>query len=107
MNPGMLKHRITIQRYIEHEDLHGITQNEWVDLKTVWGAMNNLFGKEYWEAKKYKEENTVEIVIRYGACKDLTVKDRIKAYGIVYNIKSIDNVCYRNEVLKIKAQAVG
>ena len=50
-------------------------------------------------------ERTVEFVIRYSACRDLTEKDRILFRGNLYNISSIDNVMYRNEYLKIKAVA--
>lgn len=101
-----LNHRVTIQRYMEYEDEHGISREDWIDLKTVWCSMNNLYGKEYWEAKQYKAENTVEFVIRYNACKDLSVKDRIKQGDKLFNITSIDNVLYRNETLKIKALEV-
>ena len=98
-----LNHRVTIQRYAEYEDDHGISREDWVDLKTAWCSMNNLYGKEYWEAKQYNAENTIEFVIRYSACKDLSVKDRLKKNDRLFNITSIDNVMYRNEVLKIKA----
>ena len=106
MKIGKLNQRVTIQRYMEYEDEYGISKQDWVDLCTVWCSMNNLYGKEYWEAKQYKAENTVEFVIRYNACKDLSVKDRIKQGDKLFNITSIDNVLYRNETLKIKALEV-
>ena len=106
MNIGMLKHKITIQRYAEYEDEHHISKEDWIDLKTVWCSMNNLYGKEYWEAKQYGAENTVEFIIRYSACKDLSVKDRLKKDDKLFNITSINNVMYRNQVLKIKAVEV-
>lgn len=106
MNIGRLNKRITIQRSIDGDDEHGISREQWIDLKNVWSAINNLHGKEYWEAKKYEAENTVEFIIRYLACKDLSVKDRIQYNGKLYNIISIDNVLYKNETLKIKAKEV-
>lgn len=106
MNIGMLKHKVTIQRYAEYEDENHISKEGWIDLKTVWCSMNNLYGKEYWEAKQYDAENTVEFIVRYNACKDLSVKDRLKTADRLFNITSIDNVMYRNEVLKIKAVEV-
>lgn len=106
MNIGMLKHKVTIQRYSEYEDENHISKEGWIDLKTVWCSMNNLYGKEYWEAKQYDAENTVEFIVRYNACKDLSVKDRLKKADRLFNITSIDNVMYRNEVLKIKAVEV-
>lgn len=106
MRVSRLNHRVTIQRYAEYEDDHGISREGWVDLKTVWCSMNNLYGKEYWEAKQYSAENTIEFVIRYNACKDLSVKDRLKQGNKLFNITSIDNVLYKNEIFKIKALEV-
>lgn len=106
MNPGRLNHRVTIQRHTSNEDEHGITKETWIDLKTLWCSMNNLHGKEYWRAKEYDAENTIEFVIRYGSCKDLSIKDRLQIGGALYNITSIDNVLYKNETLKIKALEV-
>lgn len=106
MNVGRLNHRITIQRFTEYEDENGFTKEGWADLKTVWCSMNNLYGKEYWEAKQYEAESTVEFVIRYSACKDLSVKDRLKKGDKLFNITSVDNVMYKNEVFKVKALEV-
>lgn len=104
MNIGKLRHRVTIQRYIEHEDEHYISTEGWIDFKTVWCSMNNLYGKEYWSAKEYNAENTVEFVMRYSACKDLSINGyRLKQGDKLFNITSIDNVQYKNEMLKIKA----
>lgn len=98
-----LNHKITIQRYERYEDEHGISKQRWVDLCTIWCSMNNLYGKEYWDAKQYQAENTVEFIIRYHACKDLTVADRIKYKDKLFNISAIDNIRYKNEYMKIKA----
>ena len=98
-----LNHKISIQRYLEYEDEHGISREDWIDLCSVWCSMNNLYGKEYWEAKQYEAENTVEFVIRYSACKDLSVKDRIKHKDKIFNISAVDNIKYENDYIKIKA----
>ena len=47
----------------------------------------------------------VEFTIRYGAVKDLTVKDRILFRGTLYNIVSVDNTLFQDNFLKIKATA--
>ena len=106
MEIGKLRHRITIQKNEEYEDENGFIKSDWVTKATVWASVNNLHGKEYWEAKKYKAENTVEFIIRYSACKDISVKDRIVFKDTVYNISSVDNILYKNETIKIKAVAV-
>lgn len=104
MRVTRLNKRIIIQRKIEKEnEATGVTKEEWADLKTIWAGMNNLYGKEYWEAKQYKAEGTVEFTMRYSACSDLSVRDRIKYNGKIFNITFVDNVQYKNEMLKIKA----
>lgn len=107
MNNCRLNNRVTIQRFVEYEDENGITKSLWEDFKTVWCSINNLYGDEYWTAKEYNAENTVEFVIRYNACKDLSVNcHRLKYMDRLFNITFIDNIQYRNEVLKIKALEV-
>lgn len=106
MRCSKMTHRLIIQRCEVYEDEHGISREDWVDLKTVWCSMNNLFGKEYWSAKEYNAENTVEFVIRYSACKDLSIKDRLKLGNRLFNISSVDNIMYKNESIKIKAMEV-
>lgn len=105
MQPGELRNRIEIQRLTKTQGIYGDTKISFLPLKKVWAKVNGLHGKEYWEAKEYGVERTVEFVIRYSACRDLTEKDRILFRGNFYNISSIDNVMYRNEYLKIKAVA--
>lgn len=106
MDIGKMNQRVTIQRNTEIQDENGFDKVDWVDLKTVWCSVNNLYGKEYWEAKRYDAENTVEFVIRHGACKDLRMDDRLVFRGVIYNITSIDNVMYGNNVIKIKAEGM-
>lgn len=106
MDVGKLNKRVTIQRSAEVQDENGFDNVDWVDLKTVWCSVNNLYGKEYWEAKRYDAENAVEFIIRFGACKDLSMDDRLVFRGTIYNIKSIDNVMYGDNMLKIKAEGM-
>lgn len=98
-----LNKRIEIQRIMNVEDKNGITKSQYQPLKKVWASCNNLYGKEYWNAKEYGEESTVEFVIRYKACTDLSSTDRILFNGKLYNISFVDNIRYQNEYLKIKA----
>lgn len=105
MNAGELRQRIEIQRPRNGQDADGFEETSYFPLKTVWAKANGLFGKEWWEAKSYDAENTVEFTIRYNACKDLTIRDRILFQGRLYNITSIDNVLFQNAFLKIKATA--
>lgn len=104
MDAGKLRHRIRLQRYVQAENEHKITVGEWQDLKTVWADANYLKGQEFWDAKNYDAENSVEFVIRYFA--DLNLDDRIVFNGAIYNITSINNFGFRNKLLKILAVEV-
>lgn len=103
---GKLNKRVTIQRCEDIEDVNGFSKTQWQDIKTVWARVNNLYGKEYWEAKKYDAQNTVEFTIRFNACKDISINDRIKFKNKIFNIISVDNVLYGDENYKIKAEEV-
>nr|WP_303244225.1 phage head closure protein [uncultured Cellulosilyticum sp.] len=106
MDIGKLNKRITIERQSEVEDEYGVSKISWVPLKTVWCSINGLYGREYWEAKKYEAENTLSISIRYASCADITTKDRVNFNGKLFNIQHIDNIQFRNEVLKLKVSEV-
>lgn len=101
-----LRNRITIERKTEIENDDGFNVTVWTTLKTVWAKANGLFGKEYWSAKEYGAENTVIFTIRYKACPDLSVSDRILFNGKTFNIQSIDNVNFMNVELRIKAEVM-
>lgn len=105
MQAGDLRNRIEIQRLQKTVDENNVTKVGFYTLKKVWAKANGLFGKEYWTAKEYGAENTVEFTIRQNACRDLTVQDRIVFRGQIYNIVSVDNVLFQNRFLKIKAYA--
>ena len=89
MQPGELRNRIEIQRLTKTQGIYGDTKISFLPLKKVWAKVPGLDGKEYWEAKEYGVERTVEFVIRYSACRDLTEKDRILFRGNLYNISSL------------------
>ncbi|WP_026486812.1 phage head closure protein [Caldanaerobius polysaccharolyticus] len=101
MNPGLLRHRITLQKKIDVTDGEGFTKQDWQDVSTVWAAVENLHGREYWEAAAIQAENTVKFTIRY--CLDVDQSMRIIFRGEAYEIIAIDNIKYCNEYLEIKA----
>ena len=105
MNPGELRHRITFQKLTTSTNENGFQIEEWVDVKTVWAAVSNLHGREYFEAAAIQRENTVKFTIRY--LKGLDASMQILFQGKPYNITSIDNIKYKNELMEIKALEVG
>ena len=104
MNPGELNKRITFQRLTITTNENGFEVEEWEDFKTVWAAVTNLHGREYFEAATVQRENTVKFTIRYT--KDINTSMRILFQGKQYNITSIDNIKYKNVYMEIKALEV-
>jgi len=104
MNPGELRHRITLQKKITTTNENGFNVESWEDVKTLWAAATNLHGREYFAAAAVQAENTVKFTIRYLEGIDESM--RILFQGRHYNITSIDNIKYQNRYLEIKALEV-
>ncbi|HCL4559275.1 head-tail adaptor protein [Clostridium botulinum] len=116
---GKMDKRITIQKFSTTQNENGFDIEKWIDYKTVWAGMNNLWGKEFYAAKATNSENTIEFIVRYS--KDLekinskeyrikTIKDKNatkeKDKYRYFDITFIDNIKYENKWLKIKAVEV-
>lgn len=104
MSIGKMRHRITFQRITPLINENGFESEMPEEYKTVWAAVTNLHGKEYFEAKAVQAENTVKFTIRYLAGIDQTMK--ILFQGKAYNITAIDNIKYRNRYIEIQAMEV-
>jgi len=100
MNPGELRHRVTIQAPT------GTTQNEcsedvptYVDFATVWAAVEPLRGREYFEAQKIRPEMQYRVRMRYlaGVTTDMQVIYR----GKILDIQSVINVDERDAELHL------
>lgn len=108
VNIGDLNKRIAIEKYTTITTENNFDEEKWLPYKTVWASVNNLYGKEFWNAKAVQSENTVEFIVRYS--KDLE-NINSKEYRIfwsdrAFNITFIDNIKYENKWLKIKATEV-
>lgn len=104
MKAEELKHRITLQVFTTVVNENGFEVETWIDFKTLWSAVTNLHGREYFAAAAVKAENTVKFTIRYTECIDESM--RILFKGKQYNISSIDNIKYANKFIEIKAMEV-
>ena len=104
MDIGELGHRIIIQKQEITTNENGFEEEEWIDYKTVWAGVNNLYGKEYFQAAAIQMENAVKFTIRYLG--GIEPSMRICFQGKSYNIISIDNIKYRNRFIVIQAVEV-
>lgn len=85
MNPGRLRHRITIQELTGIKDpLSGeILGEDWQDVCTVWAEIKALRGREYFAAQQTIAESNHEITIRYRK----GIKPTMRA---VFNTRNFD-----------------
>lgn len=101
----LMRERITIQKSSTQTDKVGNHRLVWTDHYKCYSYVNNLSGKEYWEAKQVNAETELEFVIRF--CSEVSGLDtehyRIIFREDIYNITFVDNVQYKNRSLKIRA----
>lgn len=108
-NPlGEWKERITIQKSSLGNDRVGNHVLLWEDHFSCWAYVNNLSGKEYWEAAQVNAQKDIYFLIRY--CPEVAGLDtehyRVVFRGQVYNLTFVDNVKYQNRTLKLRASLV-
>lgn len=90
LNAGKLRHRIVIQSQQETQNsTTGAIIVAWVDLATVWAAIEPISAREYTVAQSEDSKVTTRITIRYRA--DLTAKMRAyhAAKNKYYNIEGV------------------
>jgi len=61
---GELRHRVSLQTKTITK-AEGIPQENWTTVATVWAAIADLSGKEYFQAASVQSEVTSRIRIRY------------------------------------------
>jgi len=62
---GSMRHRILLQRRVDHVNADGETMIAYADVATVWGEVSPLSGREYITAKQVAAEVTTRIRIRH------------------------------------------
>jgi SPP1 family predicted phage head-tail adaptor len=65
MEIGALRQRITLERLSTFVNESGFETESWEEVGTVWAAVTNLHGREYFAAAAVQAENTVKFTIRY------------------------------------------
>lgn len=104
----LMRERITIQKSEAGTDKNGNHILNWADYYSCAAYVNNLSGKEYWEAAQVNAQAEVNFVVRH--CSEVAGMDtehyRILFREQIYNISFIDNVQYKNKIVKIRAAVV-
>lgn len=101
MRVGPLHRRITIQRStIVREGSSRVTK--WDDLFTTWAGVTQQSGREYFASAAVQSSRQMVFRIRYRV--GVTVVDRVRYNGLIYNISDVREVGRREG---IELHAVG
>lgn len=65
MRAGRLRHRITIQRPERVQNSIDEWVDTWVDVATVWGAIEPLTGRTFFEAQQANSDVSGKVTLRY------------------------------------------
>ncbi len=109
MNAGAYRERIVIERGRVDGDGIGNRVQAWEEYYRCHAYMNNLSGKEYWEAAQVQSQDTVIFILRYHRMLEAldSKQYRIRGRRGIYDIIAVDNVQYKNEQIKIRAVRKG
>jgi SPP1 family predicted phage head-tail adaptor len=100
-----MRETINIQKNVSGKDTRGNPVDAWQDYYSCHAYVNELSGREFYEAREVHLENTVVFIVRYTPkLKDLdTSSYRLVFRSRIYDITFVDNPQFRNEMLKISA----
>jgi SPP1 family predicted phage head-tail adaptor len=100
VNPGRLRHLVTVQKQVETQNAYGEPEVSWSDVvKNVCAEILPIRGREYWAAKQINADIEAKVVMRYRS--DVTAKMRLLHGTDEYYIDSIINVEQRDRTLEL------
>ena len=99
-----MKERILFQKSSSQKDGNGNRVLQWTDFYSCFAYANNLSGNEYIASAGTNSQADIYFKVRCcSELRDLTTdKFRIIFRGEIYNITFIDNIEYKDKVLKIR-----
>lgn len=105
MNPGKLRHRISIlAKSTATRDDDGYPTETWDELFKVWANYEAISGKEYFQAAAVQAEQQVRFTMRYRA--EITTDKRIRFDGKDYEIKAVIDKDGRKQYLQVMAEVI-
>lgn len=95
MNPGELKHRITIQQLENVQNTFGEQKAGWIDVTTRWASIEPLIGRQYFAAEMVNSEITHKIKLRYvkGILPSMQVLYKTRKFQIISVINYQEKNC--------------
>lgn len=92
---GKLRHRVKIEQQVTYRDSDGVSQTEWVNVDTVWAAVEPLSAREFIQSGQSQSSVAARITIRSRAISASMRLVHETRYGEqIYNIAGVlpDNV---------------
>lgn len=96
LDSGKLRHRLTIQKLQNVADSSGEVQDssgdliqEWVNVATVWGAIEPLSGREFMAAQAEQSKVVARLTVRYRNDIDATMRIFHAYKDAYYNIEGV------------------
>lgn len=99
INPGELRHRITIQKLNNSQNEYGEVSELWEDILNVRAGIYPISGKEFFAAETVNSEITHKVKIRY--IEGIMPNMRIKFNNRIFSIESVINFQERNIELQL------
>lgn len=87
MEAGKLRHRLVLSSASATVDSFGQSTITWSAFATVWGAIYDVMGREYFEARQQEAIRWARVVIRYRG--DVTNETRVTYGSQVYDVDSV------------------
>jgi SPP1 family predicted phage head-tail adaptor len=105
MRIGELRQRVTIQQLISGQDEYGQPVNAWDSIATVWAKVEDLAGREYFQAQQVptSQVNT-RITIRWRL--DVKPEMRIVSGDRIFDIVAVLNPTGKKIELQLMCREV-
>ena len=104
MNPGRLRHLVSIRYRTKSQNEFGEVVENWMQLTKAWAEIKPIKANEYFAAFKEQAEVTHRVVMRY--IDGIKPSMRIEAKGRLFEIVGIRNFFEKNEYLEIMCKEV-
>ena len=94
MRIGELRKRIEIQEAVAARDEYGGITPSWITVYRAWAKVEDLAGRELFQAQQLSSETNVRFTIRFRD--GIDSKMRIRYRGALYDITSITDLEQRH-----------
>lgn len=98
INPGSLKHPITVLRYSEKVDSEGFKTKSWIAILNCRAALTKTKIKDYNTDEMSSSKSFIECVIRFA---DIQHTDKIEINKKQYEINEIEDIDFMSRFLRI------